>query len=117
MGTLFSAVYNRFLGKITDDLYLELTPEDTLKDLQNLLMDALPGFEFPRKDLYDYTIELAEVGESDVTTDDFIIGPAWGELLDDLSAPKVLVDRSRFNAELTAEEINILAILMKQGWV
>ena len=80
-------------------------------------MDALPGFEFPRKDLYDYTIELAEVGESDVTTDDFIIGPAWGELLDDLSAPKVLVDRSRFNAELTAEEINILAILMKQGWV
>lgn len=48
MGTLFSAVYNRFLGKITDDLYLELTPEDTIKDLQNLLIDAIPGFEFPR---------------------------------------------------------------------
>jgi hypothetical protein len=31
--TQFSAVYNRFLGKITDDLYLELTPEDTLRDL------------------------------------------------------------------------------------
>ena len=37
--TLFSAVYNRFLGQITDDLYLELTPEDTLKDLQNLLKE------------------------------------------------------------------------------
>ena len=118
MGTLFSAVYNRFLGKITDDLYLELTPEDTLKDLQNLLLDAIPGFEFPRQNLFDYVTELAEVGEDETSTDDFIIGPAWGELLDEsLSAPKVLVDRSRFNATLTSEEINILAILMKQGWV
>lgn len=118
MGTLFSAVYNRFLGKITDDLYLELTPEDTLKDLQNLLLDAIPGFEFPRQNLFDYVIELAEVGEDETSIDDFIIGPAWGELLDEsLSAPKVLVDRSRFNATLTSEEINILAILMKQGWV
>ncbi len=55
--TLFSAVYNRFLGQITDDLYLELTPEDTIKDLQNLLINAIPGFEFPRKNLYDYTIK------------------------------------------------------------
>lgn len=118
LGTLFSAVYNRFLGKITDDLYLELTPEDTLKDLQNLLLDAIPGFEFPRQNLFDYVTELAEVGEDETSTDDFIIGPAWGELLDEsLSAPKVLVDRSRFNATLTSEEINILAILMKQGWV
>ena len=31
--TKFSAVYNRFLGLITDDLYLELTPEDTIRDL------------------------------------------------------------------------------------
>jgi hypothetical protein len=57
-GTQFSAVYNRFLGQITDDLYLELTPEDTVRDLQNLLLNAIPGFEFPRKDLYDYVIEL-----------------------------------------------------------
>ena len=38
--TQFSAVYNRFLGQITDDLYLELTPADTLKDLQNLLINS-----------------------------------------------------------------------------
>ena len=45
-GTLFSAVYNRFLGKITDDMYIELTPEDTIKDLQNILIDAIPfGFD------------------------------------------------------------------------
>lgn len=56
-GTLFSAVYNRFLEKITDDMYMELTPEDTLKDLQRLLIDALPGFEFPRVNLFDYTLQ------------------------------------------------------------
>ena len=117
--TQFSAVYNRFLGKITDDLYLELTPEDTLRDLQNLLIDAIPGFEFPRKDLYDYVIEVREIGEAELTPDDFVLGTVWGSVEEDtlLETPNVLVDKSRFNCELTAEEINILALLMKQGWV
>ena len=116
--TQFSAVYNRFLGQITDDLYLELTPEDTLKDLQNLLINAIPGFEFPRKNLYNYTLEVREIPESDLIPDDFVLGTVWGEILDDeLQAPNVLVDKSRFNEELTQEEINILALLMKQGWV
>ena len=48
MATSFVNVYNRFLGKITDDMYVTLTPEDTLRDLRNLLIEALPGFEFPR---------------------------------------------------------------------
>ena len=116
-GTQFSAVYNRFLGQITDDLYLELTPEDTLKDLQNLLLNAIPGFEFPRKDLYDYTIEVREIAETELTADDFILGVVWGDLDNSLETPNVLVDKSCFNTELTAEEINILALLMKQGWV
>ena len=68
--TQFSAVYNRFLGQITDDLYLELTPEDTLKDMQNLLLNAIPGFEFPRKNLYDYTIEVREMDEVDLVPED-----------------------------------------------
>jgi hypothetical protein len=33
MGTLFASVYDRFLGKITDDMYMELTPKDTIRDL------------------------------------------------------------------------------------
>lgn len=116
--TLFSSVYNRFLGQVTDDLYLELTPEDTLRDLQNLLLNAIPGFEFPRQNLYDYTLNLTEKPESDVTPDEFILGTVWGDLDGEiLETPKVLVDNSHFNVELTAEEINILALLMKQGWV
>ena len=115
--TLFSAVYNRFLGQITDDLYLELTPEDTLKDLQNLLVNAIPGFEFPRKNLYDYTIEVKEINEDELTPDEFVLGTVWGELPEVSETPRILVDKSRFNVELTPEEINILALLMKQGWV
>ena len=116
--TKCSAVENRFLGQITDDLYLELTPEDTIRDLQNLLINAIPGFEFPRKNLYDYTIEVDEVPEDQVEPEDFIIGTVWDDLESSLlDAPEVLVDKSRFNVELTSEEINILALLMKQGWV
>lgn len=117
--TQFTTVYNRFLGKITDDMYLELTPEDTIRDLQNLLLDAIPGFEFPRCDLYDNHIEVVQIQEDLITKEDFVIGVVWNE--EDSSElneiPKVLVERSYFNADLSEEEINILALLMKQSWV
>lgn len=120
--TKFSAVYNRFLSKITDDMYMELTPEDTIKDLQNLLIEAIPGFEFPRKPLYDYTIQTKVLPENEISDGDFIIGVIWHELKDDMDpnellVPDVLIECSQFNCELTSEEINILALLMKQGWV
>ena len=98
-------------------MYVELTPQDTIRDLQRLLIDIIPGFEFPRKDLYDYTIEVKEINEDELTPDEFILGTVWGELPEVSETPRVLVDKSRFNIELTQEEINILALLMKQGWV
>ena len=82
MGTPFTEIYDRFLGKITDDMYLELTPEDTLRDAKSFLLDAIPYFEFPRFALYDYNTELEE-----------------------------------YNVDLTDEEINILALLMKTAWL
>ena len=97
---------------------MELTPEDTIKDLQNLLIDAIPGFEFPRKDLYSYEIILDIIDEEDLLQDDFMVGTQWGEIREDgTQVPKVVVDRSHFSSELTSEEVNILALLMKQGWV
>ncbi len=90
MGTPFTQVYNRFLGKITDDMYMELTPEDTSRDLRNLLIDAIPGFEFPRKNLLDYTL---------------------------IEAENALEEESSFAVDLSSEEINILAILMMISWV
>ena len=99
MATMFTKVYNRFLGKITDDMYIELTPEDTIRDLQNLLIDAIPNFEFPRQNL-------------------FVLGVVWGQIPDDnTQIPDVIVEQSSFSADLTDEEINILALIMMTAWV
>lgn len=107
-------------------MYVELTPEDTLRDLQTLLVDALPGFEFPRCNLTDYTIETTIKPRSEVVDGDFVLGVIWHELkgdtLDDLidndsQEEQVLVENSTFNFNLTSEEINIIAILMMQAWV
>ena len=91
--TSFQTVYDRFLGKITDDMYLEgdkdnvlWNEQDTLNDLKNMLQDAIPGFEFPRFRLYTYDNGSFE-------------------------------DSENFVDDLTAEEINILAILMMCAWV
>lgn len=118
MGTPFTKVYNRFLGKITDDMYIELTPEDTIKDLRNLIIDAIPGFEFPRKNLMDYEIKTAVKREDELLPDDFVIGVVWGTIPeDDAQIPNVIIEQSSFAAELTDEEINILALLMMCAWV
>lgn len=118
MGTPFTKVYNRFLGKITDDMYIELTPEDTIKDLQNLIIDAIPGFEFPRKNLMDYEIKTAVKREDELDPDDFVIGVVWGTIPEDnAQIPNVIIEQSSFAAELTDEEINILALLMMCAWV
>lgn len=55
--TSFDYIYDRFFGRITDDMYLEWTEQDTKSDLKNILLDAIPGFEFPRFPLFDYDIE------------------------------------------------------------
>ena len=107
MGTLFASVYNRFLGKITDDMYMELTPKDTIKDLQNLLIDAIPGFEFPRKSL-EYNILERPINKDSVNIQGFLIENADGEGYEDASS---------FTATLSSEEINILAILMMNSWL
>ena len=119
MSTPFVDVYNRFLGKITDDMYVELTPQDTIRDLRNMLIDAIPGFEFPRHNLYDYVIQTEVKDEDKVLTTDFILGMLWDEMQEDSlnATPRIVVEKSEFAAELTSEEINILAILMMTAWV
>ena len=109
MGTPFTAVYNRFLGKVTDDMYMELTPQDTIRDLRNLLIEAIPGFEFPRKILSDYTINTTTKSASAIEEADFVINSD--------EDGNVLLETSSFSEDLTSEEINILAILMMINWV
>ena len=55
--TQFVDIYDRFLSKITNDMYMELTKEDTEKLLFELFENALHWFEFPRQDIYNYSDE------------------------------------------------------------
>ena len=101
MATPFTSIYNRFLGKVTDDMYLELTPEDTIRDLQNILIEAIPDFEFPRFDLYDYTLEQEEMPYGEAPADAFLV-------YQDREEGICIVEKSHYNIDLTSEEINIL---------
>ena len=94
---------------------MELTPSDTIKDLQNLIIDAIPNFEFPRKNLMKYSIKVEQIPENELLPDDFVLGTTWGEIGSG-SNVTVIVDRSNFDEELNEEEINIIAILMMCAW-
>ena len=67
--TEFSVVYENFLSKITDDMYMEMTVEDTEAMLQPLLLSALHYFEFPRQNIFDYDIET-ETFSADLTNEE-----------------------------------------------
>lgn len=100
-------------------MYVELTPEDTIKDLRAMLIDALPHFEFPRFNLYDYTIDQEIKPEDEIMENEFVIGILWDDTLeeDDFNrAPLAVIEKSSFSSDLTSEEINILAILMMINW-
>ena len=117
-------------------MYVELTQADTIKDLQALLIDAIPHFEFPRFALYDYVVSTETKRRDETDDKDFIIGVIWhslddmvangmeeedeGIIVPDYGNPEdqyVVVEKSHFNCSLTSEEINILAILMMCAWV
>ena len=51
--TTFQEVYDAFLSGITDDMFMEMTKEDTEEILEELLMAALPHFELPRQDIFN----------------------------------------------------------------
>ncbi len=58
--TLFTDIYSSFFSKITDDMYMELTKVETEADAKDIMMNALPHFEFPRVDIYNFDEEIEE---------------------------------------------------------
>ena len=127
--TYFYKIYERFLGKVTDDMYLELTPRDTFLDLRQLLVDSIPGFEFPRKRL-DYVLvdeDAPDFIKGEIDGGDIDI-PLGGDLSEEVAGSNIDIDNafqeifseentSYFNADLDDEEINILALIMVEAWV
>ena len=56
--TPFSAIYTSFFSKITDDMYMELDKKQTEGMLQELLIGAIPWFEFPKVNIFDYEEDM-----------------------------------------------------------
>lgn len=90
--TPFSDVYSVFLSKITDDMFMELTLEDTQKILQQLLLSALPKFEFPRQSLEYQQVSIIDEADFEY-------------------------NETRFLNKLTDQEINIIANYMIVEWI
>ena len=67
--TTFSEIYQLFLSKVTDDMYLELDRFDTEKLLKELLLNSLHWLEFPRQNIDDYS-EVFERFNIELTTEE-----------------------------------------------
>ena len=57
MATLFTDIYKVFFSKVTEDMYMELTIEETQNLVEELLLSSLHWFEFPRVDLTNYSLK------------------------------------------------------------
>lgn len=98
--TPFSVVYQAFFSKITDDMYMQLTPQQTYGLLRELLLSAIHKFEFPRQDLGFMELEQDEITDDEVIVED-----------------EEDINKWVFVSELTNEEINILATYMVVEWL
>ncbi len=95
MATPFLKVYDAFLARITAD---EWTLEEELaiveRDWQELLKMAIARFKYPR-----VSLEFEEVSAADIED----------------SSPQLKI--YQFKEDLTNDEIQLLAVYMKQEWV
>ena len=104
--TSFALVYDSFLSKITDDMYLELTQLDTYQMLEELLLSAIEKFEFPRINLQDYDLLVAD--QQTIYN---------GAESNNQNVLAIIYEDGHFNNSLTHQEINIIAIYMVVEWL
>lgn len=104
--TPFSKIYDNFLSKITDDMYMELTELETFHLLEELLISAIPKFEFPRVKIDSYELSFVE----DEST-------YKGVESNGIEVPAIIYDGGYFDNNLNQEEINILSTYMIVEWL
>lgn len=103
--TPFTAIYDSFLTRCTSDMFMEMSEIDTLRQLQDILIAAIPRFHLPRFDVFDYEIGFFEdLGVYNGIESNYKDVPATGWV------------GGTFNSELTPEEINILGVCMLIEW-
>lgn len=97
--TSFQTIYDYFFTTTTEDMYLEMTRLDTEKDIQDILICAIPRFEFPRFNIFNYELGKQVISE------------------DENGNTTVSWDGGYFiGAELTPDEIKVLSLCMKEEW-
>lgn len=95
-GTSFFKIYCRFLDKITDEMYMELSLEDTLKNIESIFQDSLAEFDFPKFRINSY--------DKDKVTSDAI----------DEEGNSIVT--GAFEDTLTNEEEDLIAEIMLNQW-
>ena len=104
--TPFSKVYDSFLSKVTDDMYMELTELETFRMLQELLVSSIHWFEFPRVNINDY--------DEDEIVDEETYSGVESE---NKPVKAIIYSGGYFNVPLTTEEINVLSTYMIVEWM
>ena len=122
--TLFCEVYCKFLNKITDDMYLELTYQDTIKILKSMLISAIVNFKFPKINIRNYYlapspyISCTEEAYNEIESVTFQTGfTEYCDCADYLSIEESLDKLDHWFIKLGIDEIEILATLMKLDWL
>jgi len=92
MSTPYSDIYKKFLTDIKDDSLLDFTVEERMEILDGLLKKSISRFKACQTDLLDRTERI----------------PATK------TTPAV---EGQFNQDLTEEETNILATIMRKYWL
>ena len=115
--TPFSAVYDKFLSKVTDDMYMELTVEETNNLLFELLQSALPWFEFPRVDLSartdtEFLVQLSEEELNIIAT--YMIVEWMGQQLATIELIRMKYSGSDFKFTSQANHMHKLKDLQKE---
>lgn len=95
-GTSFFYIYCRFLERISDDMYMELSLSETLRIIETILLDSLSEFTYPRFRIYKYD-------DKAITLDG----------VDENGQPIV---QGAFADTLTNEEVDILTEIMLLNW-
>lgn len=104
--TPFSKVYDSFLSKVTDDMYMELTELETFRMLQELLVSSIHWFEFPRVNINDYD-------ENEIVDEETYSGVES----ENKPVKAIIYSGGCFNVPLTTEEINVLSTYMIVEWM
>ena len=115
--TPYSKIYDVFMSKITDDMYMELDKNQTIALQQELFISALPWFEFPRFSLSarnedGFTVVLAEEEINIIAT--YMIVEWFGQQLASIELTRMKYSGTDFKFTSQANHMHKLKDLKKE---